>query len=325
LKLKKALYSLKQALKAWYSRIEGFFIKEGFEKCSYEHTLFLKHADGGKCLIISLYVDDLIYTGNDVELCEKFKESMKLEFDMSDLRKMKYFLGVEVQQSCEGIHLCQMKYAGEILERFGMGGCNPVKNPIVPGTKLIKDDGEDSENSTLFKQIIGSLMYLSVTRPDIAFVVCMLSKFMTDPKTSHMAAAKRVLRYVKGTTNLGVFYRSAENSENDLKVYTDSDYADDVEDRRSTFGYVFFLSEGAVAWSSRKQPVLTLSTTEAEYVADAAYACHSIWMKRVINSLGFSSYKCVKIFCDNSSTVKLSKNPILHGRSKHIDIFYVIW
>jgi len=107
-----------------------------------------------------------------------------------------------------------MKYAGEILERFGMGGCNPVKNPIVPGTKLIKDDGEDSENSTLFKQIIGSLMYLSVTRPDIAFVVCMLSKFMTDPKTSHMVAAKRVLRYVKGTTNLGVFYRrSAENSE----------------------------------------------------------------------------------------------------------------
>ena len=100
LKLKKALYGLKQAPRAWYSRIEGFFMKEGFEKCSHEHTLFLKHADGGKCLIISLYVDDLIYTGNDGELCEKFKESMKLEFDMSDLRKMKYFLGVEVQQSC---------------------------------------------------------------------------------------------------------------------------------------------------------------------------------------------------------------------------------
>jgi hypothetical protein len=321
LKLKKALYGLKQAPRAWYSRIEGFFMKEGFEKCSHEHTLFLKHTDGGKCLIISLYVDDLIYTGNDVELCEKFKESMKLEFDMSDLGKMKYFLGVKVQQSCEGIHLCQMKYAGEILERFGMGGCNPVKNPIVPGTKLIKDGGEDSENSTLFKQIIGSLMYLSVTRPDIAFVVCMLSKFMTDPKTSHMAAAKRVLRYVKGTTSLGVFYRrSVENSEDDLKVYTDSDYAGNVEDRRSTAGYVFFLSEGAVAWSSRKQPVVTLSTTEAEYVAAAACACHSIWMKRVLNSLGFSSYKCVKIFCDNSSTIKLSKNPIFHGRTKHIDV-----
>jgi hypothetical protein len=149
----------------------------------------------------------------------------------------------------------------------------------------------------------------------------MLSKFMTDPKTSHMAAAKRVLRYVKGTTSLGVFYRrSVENSEDDLKVYTDSDYAGNVEDRRSTAGYVFFLSEGAVAWSSRKQPVVTLSTTEAEYVAAAACACHSIWMKRVLNSLGFSSYKCVKIFCDNSSTIKLSKNPIFHGRTKHIDV-----
>lgn len=329
LKLKKALYGLKQAPRAWYSRIEGFFMKEGFEKCSHEHTLFLKHEVGGKFLIISLYVDDLIYTGNDVELCEKFKKSMKLEFDMSDLGKMKYFLGVEVQQSSKGIHLCQRKYAGDILERFGMGGCNPVKNPIVPGTKLVKDGGEASVNSTLFKQLIGSLMYLSVTRPDIAFVVCLLSKFMTDPKVSHMAAAKRVLRYVKGTMNLGVFYgRGAENlgviyeksSEDDLKAYTDSDYAGDTEDRRSTSGYVFLLSGGAVAWSSRKQPMVTLSTTEAEYVAAAACACHSIWMKRVLKSLGFSSCKCVKIFCDNSSTFKLLKNPVLHGRTKHIDV-----
>lgn len=254
---------------------------------------------------------------------------MKLEFDMSDLGKMKYFLGVEVHQSCEGIHLCQRKYAGEVLERFGMGGCNPVKNPIVPGTKLVKEGGEVSVNSTLFKQLIGSLMYLSVTRPDIAFVVCLLSKFMADPKVSHMAAAKRVLRYVKGSVNLGVFYgRGAENlgiiyeknSEVVLKAYTDSDYAGDTDDRRSTSGYVFLLSGGAVAWSSRKQPVVTLSTTEAEYVAAVACACHSTWMKRVLNSLGFSSCKCVKIFCDNSSTIKLSKNPVLHERTKHIDV-----
>jgi hypothetical protein len=150
-------------------------------------------------------------------------------------------------------------------------------------------------------------MYLSVTRPEIMFVVCLLSKFMTDPKVSHMAAAKRVLRYVKGTVNLGVFYKRGaenvgslrvnyENSFDNLEAYTDSDYAGDTEDRRSTSGYVFLLSGGAVAWSSRKQPVVTLSTTEAEYVAAAACACHSIWMKRVLNSLGFSSCKCVKIF-----------------------------
>lgn len=120
-------------------------MKEGFDKCNHEHTPFLKHEDEGKCLIISLYVDDLIYTGNDVELCENFKKSMKLEFDMSDLGKMKYFLRVKVQQSCEGIHLCQMKYAGEVLERFGIGSYNLVKNPIIPVIKLIKDGGEASE------------------------------------------------------------------------------------------------------------------------------------------------------------------------------------
>ena len=321
LKLRKALYGLKQAPRAWYSKIESFFIRNGFEKCSHEHTLFLKHEGEGKCLIISLYVDDLIYTGNNVKMCEEFKQSMMLEFDMSDLGKMKYFLGVEVKQSSEGIYLCQSKYAGEILDRFGMGTCNPVKNPIVPDTKLVKNGGEISENPTIFKQIIGSLMYLSVTRPDIVFVVCLLSKFMTDPKSSHMAAAKRVLRYVMGTKDLGVFYRrNAGGTENELEVYTDSDYAGDVEDRRSTSEYVFLLSGGAVAWSSKKQPIVTLSTTEAEYVAAAACACHSIWMKRILDSIGSFTCTSVKIHCDNSSTIKLSKNPILHGRTKHIDV-----
>ena len=152
--------------------------------------------------------------------------------------------------------------------------------------KLIKDGGDASENLTLFKQIIGSLMYLSVTRLDIAFVICMLSKFMTNLKSSHMATTKRVLRYVKGATNLRMFYkRSVENFEDDLKVYTDSDYAGYIEDIRSTSGYVFFLNGGVVAWSSRKQPVVTLSTTEAEYIAAVACACHSIWMKTMLNSL----------------------------------------
>jgi len=215
-----------------------------------------------------------------------------------------------------------MKCAGEVLESFGIGSCNPVKNHITSSTKLIKDGGEASENSILFKQIIGSLMYLSVNRPDIAFVVYLLSKFMTDPKSSHMTTTKRILTYVKGTTNLRVFYKkSAKNSKDDLKVYTDNDYASDIEDKRSTFGYVFFLSGSAVAWSSKKQPVVTPSSTKAEYVAvAAACACHNIWMKRVLNSLGFSSCKCVKIFYDNSSIIKLSKNLILHGRTKHIDV-----
>ncbi|WJZ99221.1 hypothetical protein VitviT2T_017686 [Vitis vinifera] len=232
-KLKKALYGLKQAPRAWYSRIEAYFIKEGFERCSCDHTLFIKTGDGGKILIVSLYVDDLIFTGNDESMFVKFKNSMKLEFDMTDLGKMKYFLGVEVLQNSEGIYISQRKYAKKVLERF-----------------------------------------------------------MASPTEMHLQATKRVL----------------------------SDYAGDVDDRKSTSGYVFLLSEEVVAWSSKKQPVVTLSTTEAEFVAAASCACQGVWMRRVLEKLGHSQGKCTTVLCDNCSTIKLSKNLVMHGRSKHIDV-----
>nr|AFP55578.1 copia-type polyprotein [Rosa rugosa] len=317
-KLKKALYGLKQAPRAWYSRIEGYFVKEGFERCSYEHTLFVKIEGEGKMLIVSLYVDDQIFTGNDMSMIEKFKSSMMHEFEMTDLGEMKYFLGVEIRQSAEGIHLCQSKYAREVIERFGMGKSNPVRNPIVPGSKLSMEAGGAVVDGTLFKQLVGSLMYLTATRPDLIYVVCLISRFMAHPREAHLSAAKRVLRYLKGTTELGVFYRRGVDDE--LVGYTDSDYAGDMDGKRSTSGFVFMLSGGAVSWSSRKQHVVTLSTTEAEYVAAAGCACQSVWMRRVLNKLGYSQCKCVTMFCDNSSTIKLSKNPVFHGRSKHIDV-----
>ena len=204
-KLKKALYGLKQAPRAWYSRIETYFVKEGFERCSCEHTLFIKTGDGGKILIVSLYVDDLIFTGNDESMFVKFKNSMKLEFDMTDLEKMKYFLGVEVLQNLEGIYISQRKYAKEILERFKMEKSNSVKNPIVPGVRLMKDEGGVKVNATMYKQLVGSLMYLTATRPDLMYVVCLISRFMASSTELHLQAVKRVLRYLKGTVNLGVF------------------------------------------------------------------------------------------------------------------------
>ena len=317
-KLKKALYGLKQAPRAWYSRIEAYFIKEGFERCSCDHTLFIKTGDGGKILIVSLYVDDLIFTGNDESMFVKFKNSMKLEFDMTDLGKMKYFLGVEVLQNSEGIYISQRKYAKEVLERFGMEKSNSVKSPIVPGDRLTKNEGGVKVDATKYKQLVGSLMYLTATRPDLMYVVCLISRFMASPTEMHLQAAKRVLRYLKGTVDLGVFYQKEGNGE--LMAYTDSDYAGDVDDRKSTSGYVFLLSEGAVAWSSKKQPVVTLSTTEAEFVAAASCACQGVWMRRVLEKLGHSQGKGTTVLCDNSSTIKLSKNPVMHGRNKHIDV-----
>lgn len=316
-KLQKALYGLKQAPRAWFSRIESYFIKEGFERSPSEHTLFLKRK-GGKILIVSIYVDDLLFTSDDeVMLCE-FRNSMNKQFDMTDLGKMRFFLGIEVLQRADGVFICQRKYAAEVLSRFGMEESNSVRNPIVPGQKIDADKEGIKVDATQFKQMVGSLMYLTATRPDLMFVVSLICRFMANPTQLHFAAAKRVLRYLKGTMDYGVFYKKGGASE--MVAYTDSDYAGDKEDSKSTSGYVFMMCEGAVAWSSRKQPIVTLSTTEAEFVAAAACACQAIWMRRILKDIGHVQADCTTLMCDNTSTIKLSKNPVLHGRSKHIRV-----
>ena len=319
LKLKKALYGLKQAPRAWYSRIKAYFLESGFEKCPSEHTLFTK-TEEGKALVVSIYVDDLIFTGNDEKLIKEFKVSMKNEFDMTDLGKMKFFLGVEVVQNSKGIYMSQRKYALEILQRFGMEHSNPTKSPIVPGCKLTKDEGGAKVDPTKYKQMIGCLMYLTVSRPDLMYVMGLVSRYMEKPTELHMMAVKRVLRYLRGTTELGICYQKKGRSDG-LIAYSDSDYAGDLDDRRSTSGYVFMMSSGAVAWSSKKQAIVTLSTTEAEFISAAACACQAIWMQRVLKQLRWNQESCV-IYCDNSSTIKLSKNPVMHGRSKHIVVRY---
>lgn len=317
-KLRKALYGLRQTPRAWYSKIESYFLKEGFEKCPLEHTLFIKVGENGMILIVSLYVDDLIFTGNNSDMFEEFKKSMKGEFDITDLGKMSYFLGVEVIQSSDGIFITQAKYAREILERFGMINCKPVSNPVVTGSKLSKRGGGAEVDITNYKQMVGSLMYLTATRPDLMYVVCLTSRYMEKPTEVHLQAAKRIMRYLRGTVNFGILYSSQGKEE--LIAYTDSDYAGDIDDRKSTSGYVFLLGTGAISWSSKKQPVVTLSTTEAEFIAAAACACQGIWLRRILDQLGHSQDKSTTIYCDNSSTIKLSKNLVLHGRSKHIDV-----
>ena len=213
-------------------------------------------------------------------MLKKFKSSMKQEFDMSDLGKMKYFLGVEVVQDSGGIFIDQKKYANEILERFGMGNSNSVKNLVVPSFKLVKDEGNASVDATAYKQIVGSLMYLTAARPDLTYVVSLVSKFMERPTEVHQQVVKRVLRYLNGTTELGIFYKRGAKEK--LVAYLDSDYVGDIEDRKSTSGYVFLLGLGVVPWSSKKQLVVTLSTTEAEFIAAASCACQSVWMSIIL-------------------------------------------
>ncbi|GAA0153040.1 transmembrane signal receptor [Lithospermum erythrorhizon] len=164
-------------------------------------------------------------------------------------------------------------------------------------------------------------MYLTNTRPDIMYATCLISRYMSRPTELHLQAAKRILRYLKGSMNLGILYQR-NSIKGELKAYTDSDYAGDYDDRKSTSGYVFVLNDGAISWGSKKQPIVTLSTTEAEYVATTACVCQLIWMKRILKTLNYEDRDCTEIRCDNSSTIKLSKNPVFHGRCKHIEVRY---
>ncbi|XP_048232904.1 secreted RxLR effector protein 161-like [Ricinus communis] len=196
---------------------------------------------------------------------------------------MRYFLGLEVLQKPNGIFISQKKYVAEILRRFGMENSNFVHNPIVLGVKLTKDEAGVKVDKTYYKQVVGSLMYLTATHPDMIFMVNLISRYMENPTEMHLQVAKRVLKYLKGTIEFGIFYKKGGDGE--LHVYSDSDYAGDLEDRKSTSGYIFLLSSGAISWSSKKQPVVSLSTTEAEFIAAASCACQAV-VKKGVGKIG---------------------------------------
>ena len=177
------MYGLKRALRAWYSRIDNYLLKDGFRRSNNEPTLYIKEDSHGNILILCLYVDDMIYTGN--MLLDEFKTTMTNEFEMTDLGLMKYFLGIEVKQSDDGIFISQQKYATDVLKTFKMENSKPIDTPIEFGTKLSKEDKGSVVNSTLYKQLVGSLMYLTVTRPDISYVASYISRFSESPKDCH--------------------------------------------------------------------------------------------------------------------------------------------
>ncbi|TYH25726.1 hypothetical protein ES288_A03G192300v1 [Gossypium darwinii] len=216
---------------------------------------------------------------------------MKHEFDMIDLGRMRYFLGLKVLQKTNGIFISQFKYALEVMKRFGMDKSNPVQNPIVPEFKLAKDGGVKVDKTYY-------------------------NGYMKNPTEMYLQVAKRALRYLKGTTEFGIFYKKGGVEK--LVAYIDSYYAGDIEDRKSTSGYAFLLCSGAVSWASKKQPVVSLSPTKAEFIDAASCACQTIWLRRVLEKLG-QNHEASTVLCDSSSTIKLSKNPVMH-RTKHIDV-----
>ncbi|KAL5722266.1 hypothetical protein ACHQM5_005806 [Ranunculus cassubicifolius] len=260
----------------------------------------------------------MVITGNDEAMISHFKSEMKKRYEMSDLGLLHHFLGIEISQEERGVFICQTKYAKDLLEKFKMNECNPVQTPLQVNERLSKEDGSSEVDAARYRSIVGSLLYLTATRPDIMYATSLLSRFMHKPSENHNAAAKRVLRYIKGTQDHGIWYKKntevkIQNSEIKLLGFCDSDWAGSVDDMKSTSGYIFTVGSGAVSWSSKKQETVAQSSAEAEYVSAALATSQAIWLKRILKDLGEKQKKAISIMCDNKSAIAMSKNPVHHN------------
>jgi len=225
-----------------------------------------------------------------------------------------------VKHTENNILISQAKYVANILERFNMQNKKPTPTPTIMGLELRKENCSSNVNLTLYKSMIDSLMYLTATRPNIMYAVSLVSIFMETPKETHWQITKRILRHVNGTKQYGIQYAAT----NDFRLvsYTNSDWVGSVDERKSMSRYIFHLGSGGISRASTKQPIMSLSTTEAKYAATTATTCQAIWMRRMLRDLRHDQRGTTSVFCDNTSVIALSKNLVFHKRTKHIDAKY---
>ena len=318
-KLKKALYGLKQAPRAWYSRLDTYLQQQGFRKGMVDSNLYIKSEKANQ-LIVVVYVDDIIFGGSKNELCKNFADNMQTEFEMSMIGELAFFLGLQINQLKNGMFISQTKYVKEMLKKFTMEDCKPVSTPMTTGCKLSKDDKAPTVDQTQYRSMIGSLLYLTATRPDILQAVCMVARFQANPKETHVTAVKRIFRYLKGTVEYGLWYPRGKDFT--LIAFSDADWAGCVDDRKSTSGGAFYLGNNLVGWHSKKQDSVSLSTAEAEYIAATSCCTQILWMKQMLKDFGIQINEPISVLCDNTSAINISKNPVMHSRTKHIAIRY---
>ncbi|PWA54556.1 ribonuclease H-like domain, Reverse transcriptase, RNA-dependent DNA polymerase [Artemisia annua] len=318
-RLIKALYGLKQAPRAWNIKLDKTLKSLDFKKCALEQAIYTKTTKDST-LLIGVYVDDLIITGTPKEEIDKFKAQMEENFEMSDLGLLAYYLGIEVTQARGNISIKQSAYATKILKEVGMMDCNETLIPMDPGTRLTKNTEGTMVNSSEYRSLIGCLRYLLHTRPDLSYSIGLLSRFMQEPKEQHMKAIRQVLRYVKGTINYGITYK--HNGGNKIQGFSDSSYGVNTQEGKGTTGIIFYYGESPISWSTKKQATVALSSCESEFIAATAAATQALWLKRLLSRLTHSNEEKVTIMVDNKSAIELMKNPVFHGRSKHIDTKY---
>ena len=321
-RLKKSLYGLKQSPRCWNTAFREHLEQIGFKQNPADPCVFTRCEN--TMTIVAVYVDDLIVIAKTTEEMQSLKQNLTTRFKMKDMGKLHYCLGINIEQDekqkCLWMH--QQQYILKLIEKYGLSEAKTVPTPADPSSKLKKDDGASKDvDKNEYQSMVGSLLYAAIaTRPDIAQAVGVVSKFNSKPSQAHLTAVKRILRYLKGTTDLALKYQQSENCR--LIGYSDADWAGDQDDRHSTTGNLFVMAGGPISWLSKKQAVVALSTSEAEYVALSAATQEAVWLRRLLTSLKAIPNGPTVLMEDNQGAIAIAKNPIAHARTKHIDIRY---
>ena len=324
-RLKKAIYGLKQASRAWNLQFHGVLLGLGFTRTFADAGVYVCHKhEGDGVMIIILYVDDITMMGASLQNIKHIKKALSDRYDMSDLGEIQSYLGMRIvrNRADKITEIDQSGYISDILERFGMTNANPHSTPLPAGADvhLVKYDGVASQSDIRhYQSLIGSLMYVQIgTRPDVSFAVSRLAQYAANPSPEHLRLAHYVLGYLAGTTDMCIRYCGATGE--GLHGYTDSSLGDQTDDRHSTSGYVFLLADGAISWSSRKQKTVAQSSTEAEYMAMADAANQAAWYYSFLEELGYTMDDPIPVHGDNKGAIDLALNPVTGRRSKHIEI-----
>ena len=329
-KLKKSIYGLKQASRQWYLKFNDTITSFGFTENTVDRCIYLK-VSGSKFIFLILYVDDILLASSDLGLLHDTKKFLSKNFEMKDMGEATYVIGIEIfrDRSRGLLGLSQKAYIDRVLERFNMENCSDSVAPIQKGDKFSlmqcpKNEWERKEMERIpYASAVGSLMYAQTcTRPDISFAVGMLGRYQSNPGMDHWKAAKKVMRYLKGTKEYMLTFRRSDHLE--VIGYSDSDFAGCIDSRKSTFGYLFLLAGGAISWKSAKQTIIASSTMEAEFVACFEATVHGLWLRNFISGLGIvdTIAKPLRIYCDNSAAVFFSKNDKYSKGAKHMELKY---
>jgi len=317
-KLDKALYGLKQAPRAWYARLCGKLQMLGFQSSKADTSLFYYNR-GKHTMFVLVYVDDIIVASSSQEATNALLRDLEKEFALKDLDYLHYFLGIEVKRDSQGLILSQGKYADNIIKRTGMHNCKPINTPLSSIEKLSATEGDPlgPEDATKYRSVVGAMQYLTLTRPDISFVVNKVCQFLHNPTTVHWSVVKRILWYIHGTSKLGLHIITKSML---VSAFTDADWAGCIDDRCSTGGFAVFLGCNLISWCARKQSTVSHSSTEAKYKALADATAEIMWVQKLLAELKIQHPSAAQLWCDNIGATYLTANLVFHARTKHIEI-----